>query len=549
MKKLLLLPLLALLAILSTPSAAIAAKPVKNVIFMIPDGTSLPVVALSRWYQWYIEGGEERLAADPFFCGLVKTHSSNAPIGDSAPTTSAYMTGYYSVTGFVSTYPRHDPENDIYPTDPERQYQPLTTLAEAARIVNGKSAGVVVTCNFPHATPADVTAHNFNRNDYAALARVMAYNGVDVVMGGGTSFLKAQEKAHLESLGTTIVADDINAMRNYKGSKLWALFGKEHMPYDFDRDTTKIPSLAEMTRKSIEILSKNKKGFFLMVEGSKVDFAAHANDPVGIVTEFLAFDRAVKEAIDFAKRDGQTLVVVVPDHGNSGISIGARHLGSYDKAPLSKIMDPFKNFRITAYGMSELIKANPADSIRPFFKQHLGIDLKRGEYEDVLKASDFAGSPMPKELKSGTNLERTVANIINSKTYIGFTTNGHTGEDVFLAVYHPRGDVPQGLLSSPELNRYVGAQMGFTGKTLDDLTDRNFAPHTKVFSGMECIIENPRKTDARLIVKGGKGTLVVPAYMNKAYLNGHEHTLETVAIYSSANETFYIPANLGKLVK
>ncbi|MCC8088195.1 MAG: alkaline phosphatase [Rikenellaceae bacterium] len=187
---------------------------------MIPDGTSLPVVSLTRWYQWYILGGEEKLAMDPYFCGLVKIHSSNAPIGDSAPTTSTYMTGYYSMTGFVSTYPKSDPENDIYPTDSLRQYQPLATLAEAAKIIQNKSIGVVATCFFPHATPADVTAHNFNRNDYVALARVMAHNNLDVVISGGTNYLRDIERRELESTGTQIITDDITAFREADGNKL-----------------------------------------------------------------------------------------------------------------------------------------------------------------------------------------------------------------------------------------------------------------------------------------------------------------------------------------
>lgn len=524
------------------------AKQIKNVIFMIPDGTSIPVVTLSRWYQWYVEGGDERLAVDPYFCGQVKTHSSNAPIGDSAPTTSAYMTGYYSVTGFVSTYPRHDPINDIYPTDSARQYQPLTTLAEAARIAQGKSIGLVATCRFPHATPADVTAHNYNRNDYSAIARVMAHNNVDVVIAGGTSYLKQAEREHLLKTGTLVIEDDINSFRTFKGKKLWALFGKDHMPYDLDRDTVNIPSLAEMTVKGIEVLSQNRNGFFLMVEGSKVDFAAHANDPVGMVTEFLAFDRAVQAAIDFAKKDGQTLVVVVPDHGNSGISIGVRHLKGYDTAPLSKIMDPFKDFKITASGMSDLLKTQPFDSVRPLFRRLLNIDLTKSEYESIIKASDFTASPIPKELRGKLNLEYETANFITSRTFIGFTTNGHTGEDVFLAVYHPKGDIPQGLLDSPQLNRYVAKQMGLRQNALDQMTHKNFAPHHEVFSGYTYVINNPKSVDAELTVKGENGTLVIPAYTNKAYLNGKEITLESVVVYVQPNATFYLPQHLRILM-
>ena len=121
----------ALLALIFLPAAAQQkqpVKPVKNVILMIPDGTSLSTVSVARWLQWYTNPELEKLNIDPYLCGTVRTHSSNAPIGDSAPTTSCYVTGIPSRTGSVSSYPLVDPENDIYPTNPDREYQPATTI-------------------------------------------------------------------------------------------------------------------------------------------------------------------------------------------------------------------------------------------------------------------------------------------------------------------------------------------------------------------------------------------------------------------------------------
>lgn len=108
-----------------------------------------------RWLQWYQDPSKPKLNIDPYLCGTVRTHSSNAPIGDSAPTTSCYMTGQPSRTGYVSTYPENDGDNDIYPTDPARAFQPLTTVLEAGKMLQGKATGLVFTCEFPHATPAD----------------------------------------------------------------------------------------------------------------------------------------------------------------------------------------------------------------------------------------------------------------------------------------------------------------------------------------------------------------------------------------------------------
>ena len=318
MKKISIFLLLVLFASFTFAREVKEVKPVKNVILMIPDGTSLGVYSAARWYKIYNNLGEG-LNIDPYITGTVSTFSSNAPIGDSAPTTSAYMTGIPSRTGHVSIYPVHDPGNDLYPIDSTMAYQPLTTILEASRIENNKATGLVVTCEFPHATPADCAAHHYNRSNYKALAPQMAYQNLDVMFGGGNGILTDDIKQHFKNKGTNLIQDNRNAMLDYSDDNpVWALFGDRAMPYDIDRNPEKFPSLAEMTQKAIEILSKKENGFFLMVEGSQVDWAAHGNDPVGIITEYLAFDEAVGRAIDFAKEDGETAVVILSDHGNSG---------------------------------------------------------------------------------------------------------------------------------------------------------------------------------------------------------------------------------------
>ncbi|MDN5294465.1 MAG: hypothetical protein PWP44_1462 [Thermacetogenium sp.] len=96
-----------------------------------------------------------------------------------------------------------------------------------------------------------------------------------------------------------------------RASKIWGMFAPKDLSYDFDRDPAKQPGLAEMTSKAMEVLSKDKDGFFLMVEESKIDWAAHANDPVGVISDILAFDNAVKAALDFAKKDKQTVLLLI----------------------------------------------------------------------------------------------------------------------------------------------------------------------------------------------------------------------------------------------
>lgn len=522
-------------------------KPVKNVILMIPDGTSIGVYSSARWYKVYNNMGDA-LHVDPYFTGTVSTFSSNAPIGDSAPTTSCYMTGIPSRSGYISTYPVHDPGNDLYPIDSTMAYQPLATILEASRIENNKATGLVVTCEFPHATPADCAAHHYNRGNYNALAPQMAYQNLDVMFGGGNRILTDDIKQHFQNNGTTLIQDDRAAMLNYEGDNpLWALFGDRALPYDLDRDPEVTPSLSEMTEKAIEILSKKENGFFLMVEGSQVDWAAHGNDPVGIITEYLAFDEAVGKAIEFAKKDGETAVVILSDHGNSGITIGKAECKGYDKLTLEQLFGEVSKYKNTASGIEQkLINVKPED-MKAEFKKHTDIDLNDEELKSLLSSKNYKeGNYM--EAANSPNMTNNIVTLMNSRMCFGFTTGGHTGEEVLLAAYHPDGDVPMGHLKNTEINDYLFKVSGL--KTpLPEMTQRIFAKHHEVFAGLKYTIENKDADIPILVVKNKKNILRVPAFSSVATLNGKSFDLGSVTVYIDKNDTFYLPQDLADKLK
>ena len=542
MKKISIFLLLVLFASFTFAREVKEVKPVKNVILMIPDGTSLGVYSAARWYKIYNNLGEG-LNIDPYITGTVSTFSSNAPIGDSAPTTSAYMTGIPSRTGHVSIYPVHDPENDLYPIDSTMAYQPLTTILEASRIENNKATGLVVTCEFPHATPADCAAHHYNRSNYKALAPQMAYQNLDVMFGGGNGILTDDIKQHFKNKGTNLIQDNRNAMLDYSDDNpVWALFGDRAMPYDIDRNPEKFPSLAEMTQKAIDILSKKEKGFFLMVEGSQVDWAAHGNDPVGIITEYLAFDEAVGRAIDFAKEDGETAVVILSDHGNSGFSIGKNDCPGYDRLSIERLFGAVSNFKLTASGMeAELLKIKP-ERIKKEFKKYTEIDLTDDELESLLTSKNYKMGGNNEDAKT-PSLQSNILKILNSKMCFGFTTGGHTGEEVLLAAYHPEGTVPMGHLKNTDINDYLFKVSGL--KTpLPEMTQQIFAKHTDVFADMTYSIEGKDSDIPVLMVKKGDRVLKVPAFSSVATLDGKTFDLGSVTVYIDRNDTFYLPRHL-----
>lgn len=514
--------------------------PVKNIIIMIPDGTSPSVYSATRWYKNYNNMGK-RLNVDPYICGTVTTFSSDAPIGDSAPTTSTYVNGHPAQAGNISIYPEAT-AHDLFPVDANRSLQPATTLLEAMKLEQGKSTGVVVTSQFCHATPADATAHHYNRSNYAVLAEQMAAQNLNVVFGGGTKYISENMRRYFRKNGTTLIENDKKAFLNSSDDKVWAIFGERAVPYDLDRDTTLIPSLAEMTGKAIELLNRNKKGFFLLVEGSKVDWAAHDNDAVGIITEFKAFDDAIGVAMEFAKKDGETLVVVLSDHCNSGFSIGRNSCKNYTKLTIDELFGMVSKYKKTGRGLEEILLNIAPNDIKTIFNQYTEIDLTNEELERLLGSKNYKKADASVS-SNNENMYRHIMDIMNDRTCFGFTTYGHTGGEVLLAAYHPKGELPVGNRYNFELHDYLYKASGLQ-TPLVEFTDKLFVKHTDVFKGYNYSIDKTDKEIPTLIVKKGRKTLRVKAFSSEAELNGKTFDLGSVVVYIDKNDTFYLPKNI-----
>lgn len=519
-------------------------KPVKNVIVMIPDGTSTSVFSAARWYKIYNDMGD-RLHIDPFLSGTVTTHSSNAPIGDSAPTGSTYATGVLQQTGNVAIHPEVDLDNDLYPVDANRTYQPAATILEASRIEKGKATGLVVTCEFPHATPADFSAHHYSRGQYKYIAPQIAYQNLDVMFGGGNGILTDDMKNHFNNNGTTLIQDDRDALLNYNNDgKVWALFGDRALPYDLDRNPDKVPSIAEMTSKALDLLSKNDNGFFLMIEGSQVDWAAHANDAAGIITEFVAFDEAVGKVMDFAIEDGNTAVVIMSDHGNSGFTIGTRNCSGYDRLSIDQLFGAVSDYKLSGNGLESILLKTKPEDVKAVFKQYTNIDLTDEEMETLMSSKNYKESNYM-EVANSNSMARNIINIMNSRTCFGFTTGGHTGEETLLASYHPQDDILRGNVRNVDVNKYLVEVSGID-KTLNEVSDEIFAKHSDVFAGMKITVDKKDADFPILKVKKGKNTLEIKAFSSVAQLNGKSFDIGSVVVYIDKNDTFYLPKGLAE---
>ena len=322
----------------------------KNVIFFLGDGMGMTTMTAARIYS-VGEDGELTMDTLPE-TAFVKTFSNDAQVTDSAPSMSAYMTGVKmnnEVISMSANTQAIDPVNDANGNKlgnncGANNGTPATTLLEMAK-AKGLSAGVVTTTRITHATPAATYSHICHRdleNDIAAAMvpggngynNALGTSGLDVVLGGGKQFFTPFKDGGKRADGRDLMAEmkakgyavagnaaEFNAVDASKTERLFGLFTSSHMSYDLDRDAGKEPSLAEMTGKAMDVLAKNKKGYFLMVEGGRIDHALHETTAKKALQDTVAFDNAIKTAIAKAKVSDpelkNTLIVVTADHDHT----------------------------------------------------------------------------------------------------------------------------------------------------------------------------------------------------------------------------------------
>jgi alkaline phosphatase len=308
----------------ATQSYPLTAPNVRNVIFCIGDGMGLGQVALARVKAAGVEGKlcMERLPVT----GLVRTHSADSQVTDSAAAGTALACGIKTKNGMLGMTPDE---------------QAYCTILEAAR-AQGMATGLVVTSTITHATPASFASHVKSRKMEDKIAEQLIANRVNVLFGGGRKFFLPKARARngrkddLDVLATArqagyVYVETADELPSVDAPYVLGLFQLDAL-----KTTGPEPSLPLLTREAIRILAHcvesgdchppstdtaGRSGFFLMVEGSQIDWACHANDAKGTVRQTLLFDQAVQAAVDFALRDGRTLILVTADHETGGLTL------------------------------------------------------------------------------------------------------------------------------------------------------------------------------------------------------------------------------------
>ena len=510
------------------------AAPAKNVILLMTDGTSSTHLTLARWYKG------APLALDDILVGGLRTYSAESLITDSAPAATAFATGHKTNTKFLGILPEKTTMPGVPAIAPADQFKPTATVLEGARLM-GKSVGLVATSQIQHASPAAFSAHTPFRDRYPLIAQQQVYGNIDVVFGGGLQYLLPKEHGGVRTDGQDLTevlkANGVSLLRNrdellaFNGRRGWGLFAPDALAYEFDRKdfAPTEPSLAEMTRAAIGALSKSEKGFFLFVEASKVDWAAHDNDPTGVVSDLLAYDEAVRVALDFARRDGQTLVMAFADHGTGGMAIGRKEIYKiYDKLPFEHVLGPLKQVAYTGEGLGRLIGDNRSEfNIRVQMMQNYAInDLTEEEVTAIQKA----------KMKRG--LSHVIGPMLSKRAGIGWIYTGHTGEDLFLYAFGP--NKPTGLIQNTDIARITAQSLGF------DLaeTSRNlFVDAAAAFAaiGASTRLDASDPDAPALIVEKGLRRAMLPLNANRLQTGKASHVLPGLVVQVPKTGQVFVP--------
>lgn len=299
------LMLLGLITLLACDQKAEEPKQPKNVILLISDGGGLSQISSA----YYFKEGEPNYSRFKEI-GFIKTSSSKEDVTDSAAGATAFASGVKTYNGAIGI------------SSDSIEVATLVELAQSKKI----KTGVVATSSIVHATPAAFYAHEVKRSYYENIAEDLYNSDIDYFAGGGLQFFAKREDSvdlvkKMEDKGFYIGTQSLAQTEDLVNvKKAGFLLADDGMPKMQEGRGDFLPNATQL---GIDFL-KNEDGFFLMVEGSQIDWGGHANDADYVVTELLDFDKVLGKVLDFAEKDQNTLVVVVSDHETGGFTLASK---------------------------------------------------------------------------------------------------------------------------------------------------------------------------------------------------------------------------------
>lgn len=439
--------LLLLILLFSLQNPAYSSVPrVKYVIVMIADGCGLAHLGLTQYYNKFLLN-EELTITDKLFkmgkIGIVTTYPANALVTDSAAAGTAIATGKKTNNHMISVLP---------------DGTPTKTVMERA-IELGYKTGLVVKSTLTDATPAVFASHVPDRSQQDVIASQYLEKRIDVLLGGGKSYwipkskggLRTDERDLVEeakALGYSVVSN-LSELESVQSGKVLGLFASQNMPYRLDADPIVIPSLREMTEKAIDLLYKDGNGFFLMVEGSRVDHASHINDAASVVAEVREFDDAVKVALEFYNRHPkETLLIVTTDHDNGGLSL------IYNKERYATVEDLNRIF-LVPFSFEKAKSVVEKEGIEKLFSEHYTSEIAVSKEWQEKILSNKALTPGLFDPFYGT-LGAAFTDIY----MVSWATNAHTGTPVWVVGLGPGSSRLTGYIDNTDIGKTIFRVLG-----------------------------------------------------------------------------------------
>ena len=419
-----------------------------NVILLIGDGMGMGQIEIARQLEYGKEGklNMERME----HTALMRTYSAGSMVTDSAAGGSAIATGVKTLNGMLGV------------DEKGRETDSILDALQAA----GKKTGIITTSMAVDATPAAFGASTADRwTGAVSVASQLADSNIDVIMGGGESFFKSTKGRSglmpvFQKKGYTIVRDRQQLLDAPSGGRLLGLFNSSYMNYVLDRRNVHSaePSLPDMLKKSLDILSKGKHGFFLMAEGGRIDQASHAADLTGVWKETIEFDQAVKQALDFAGSHANTLVVVLADHETMGISV-----------PDQLDIQGLKYIKASpVYMAGQLVKKGiDTESVREVFNEYAALSLTDAEIRQFIEKAGDSRTSVYKQSKLAWEIGSEIAahykaGIVERNIRNASPTGGHTANMVPVFAKGPGSSSFSGVLDNTDISRLIMKAAGIT---------------------------------------------------------------------------------------
>lgn len=337
----------------------------------------------------------------------------------------------------------------------------LKTILEMAK-EKGKATGLVTTSGITDATPAGFIAHVAHRSEEDKIGEQLVKSGVNILFGGRKAFFLPEAEKGKRKDGRNLldearrngyaVVETTEAMKAEQGEKILGLFNSGNLLFEIDRKGSTEPSLKEMTVKALEVLDRNKEGFFLMVEAGRIDHAAHANDIAAVISDTLAFDEAIQAAYEYQKGHPDTLLIVTADHETGGLAVlpyshTSKEYEGINLEAISKIKGSHEKWG------KELGKDPTPEKIKTVIKENFDIDLKDDEVkvikEHTLKKLD------PRHFRS------SIGFVLRLYHRIGWVSDSHSASPLLLFGIGPGSEKIKGWRHNTELFTAMKEAYGF----------------------------------------------------------------------------------------